>query len=211
MIKSIYFESFTHPSTSTNFLSMKFSLPLIFSASVFLVACDRHPLNKDQAKQQIIKYYERHPVDLVGTHAFEAVIREKDSGYNNKLFNLYINGGLLKLKRTFIFRDTVTTYVYEVTSKGRPYFVGEKRSKGGYPILIVRLFDYYLDTITDIKYSPDKQESAADYRLSVKNITPFGQGVADPHHNRYMVALFRLINHKWELDRVEIDIDRIWK
>lgn len=94
---------------------------------------------------------------------------------------------------------------------GRPYLIKTQVSKDGYPQFVVKTFDYYVDTITGIKYSPDKKEAAAYFTRSINNLTAFGKDAADPNHKQYLIGFFRRENNIWKFQRVEVDIDEIWK
>ena len=152
---------------------MKHRLLILFIPFLLTVGCNTNQLTKKNAKEQIVRYYQVTPEKSISTVAFEPEIRGKDSGFNGKLFRLYINNGLLKLKHTGHTLSTDSIFSYEITEKGKPYLIKENLSKTGYPILIVKTFDYYVDQITRVKYSPDKKQAAAYFILSIKKYNLF--------------------------------------
>jgi hypothetical protein len=183
-------------------------LSILLFAITCLSACNDNyiQLEKADAKKQIENYYKEHPDKLIGNTAFEAVIKGKDSGNNNIMFRLYINAGLLKRKEIKPNADSI--YIYEVTEAGKPYLLKTSVSKNGYPILVIKTFDYYIAEITGIKYSPGKKEAAVYFTESINNLTPFGKEAADPAHKRYLIGFFRLDNNNWKFQRIEVDVDK---
>ncbi len=179
---------------------------LLFFA-LTLVACNRNNLKLEEAKQNLAEFYKNNPKELQGTTAFEAIIKDKDSGYNNILFRLYIGAGLLKLKEKITVSDT-PIYVYQITEANYPYIIKETKSKYGYPIFVVKTFDYYVDQITDIKYSPDRKEAAVKFNLSIRNLTPFGKDAADPNHKMFLLGFFKFVNNVWQFEKIEPDFDK---
>ena len=180
---------------------------LLFYA-LALVACNRNAVKLENAKQKLEQFYKDDPKQLQGTLAFEAVIRGKDSNYNNILFRQYIGAGLLKLKEKITVADT-PIYVYQITEANSAYVIKKMKSKYGYPIFVVKTFDYYVDQVTDTKYSPDELEAAVKFNLSIRNLTPFGKDAADPNHKMFLIGFFKLVNNIWQFDRIELDIDKL--
>jgi hypothetical protein len=172
-----------------------------------LISCNQKKLKLDEANKQLVKYFESKPNELFGTNIFEAVIKGKDSGYNNILFRQYIGSGLLKLKEKIIVADT-PIYIYQITEANIPYLIKTTQSKNGYPIYVVKTFDYYIDKITDIKYSPDKKEAVAKFTLAIRNLTPFGKDAADPNHKMFLLGFFKFVNQTWQFDKIEPDYDK---
>lgn len=192
---------------------MKHYLSILLFTVISLSACNgiQFPLEPADAKNQIGRYYEIHPEESIGNTAFEAVIKGKDSGNNNIMFRLYINAGLLKLKETKTNEIPDSIHIYEVTEAGKPFLLKTTVSKNGYPVLVIKTFDYYVGEITDIKYSPDKKEAAAHFTQPINNLTPFGKEAADPKHKRYLIGFFRLDNKRWKFQRVEVDAEEYLK
>lgn len=186
---------------------------LLISATLF-VACTSisNPLKHEDAKQQIVRYYEaKPPKELMGNIVFEAVIRGKDSGNNGTLFRLYTAADLIRLKEIRAKEQSDSIYIFEITEKGKPYIIKDTLSNKGYPMFVVKTYDYYISDITEIKYSPDKKESAAFFNLAARHFTPFGEKVVDPNHKIPLIALFRLDeNNDWKFQRVEINVDEVW-
>ena len=180
---------------------------LVFWAFAF-IGCNRNALSSLEAKKQIIKYYENNPNELHGTNAFEAIIRGTDSGYNKILFRQYIGAGLLELKETKIDKANTPIHIYQISESNTPFLIKETQSEERYPILVVKMFDYYLDQITDIKYSPDKKEAGAKFTLSIRNLTPFGKDAVNPNHKMFLIGFFKLINDSWKFERIEPDPDK---
>ena len=182
---------------------------LLFVAALF-TQCNTNPLSHELAIQKISKSYEREPDGLISTVVFESVIRGTDSGYNSKLYNLYINGGLLQLRETEIRENAEPLHIYEITEKGKPYLIKELLSKDGTLSYVVKTFNKQVGQVTEVKYSPDKKEAAAYFFLSIKDLTPFGEGAADPNFKTYLVGYFKLIKNSWELINIEIDLENLW-
>ena len=185
-------------------------LILFITALLFNGCSNKNSLTRDDAKQQIVKYYEAQPKELISNDVIEAVAKGKNQGSNSRQLNIYISGGLLQLKKTDTGQNGEPIYIYELTEKGKPYLTREELNKEEYPRYVVKIYEFYVDKVNDIEYSPDKKEAAVFFNKSIKNITPFGKeaGVS-PGHKMYLIGIFHLKNNKWEIDRVEIDPSRL--
>jgi hypothetical protein len=184
----------------------RYNFILLISA-VWLAACTNNPLKQDYVKEEVEKYYQINPKEATGNTAFVAVIKGKDSANNNILFRLYINDGLLELSKTKVSANSDSIFIYDVTEKGKPYLIKKTLTAEGYPVLVVKTFEYYLQKITSIKYSSDKKKAEAHYELAIRNLTPFGK-VADRNHKMYMIAFFRLEKDKWMSYDIKPDFDK---
>lgn len=186
---------------------------LAFTPAIWLTACTTNPLEPDLIKSEITNYYKDHQEDLVGSVSFEPVIIGRDSGSNNILFRTYINGGLLKHKEVRVNENADSVYYLQVTEKGKPFTIKETISAKGYPVFVLKTFEYYFLEITEIKYSPDKKEAVAFFTLAIRNLTPWGERAADRNHKRYQIAVFKLDEHKtWKFDRITFDprLDKVF-
>lgn len=178
-------------------------------SAVWFTGCTNNPLNLDNAKEQITRYYEANPKELSGNLSFEAIIKGKDTGSNNLLFRLYINGGLMRLKEVKPAEKTDSVYIFEITEKGKPYVIKETLSADGYPLFVVKIYEYYISDITEVKYSPDKKKAAAFFNLPIRNITPFGENAADPNHKIHLIAFFQFDDNNWNFQRIEVNVDEL--
>jgi hypothetical protein len=182
---------------------------LLLISSLWFGGCNLNSLKVEDAKSQLIKYYKNNPKEAIGSFAFEAVIIGKDSGNNKMFFRLYNNAGLMKIKEVKFKNNSDSIYIFEVTEIGKPFLINEIISKQGYPVFVIKTFEYYVADVTQIKYSPDKKEAAAKFDLAIHNLTPFGKIAADLNHKNHLIGFFKFENNKWKFERIEIDIDKL--